>query len=172
MPPKADPTPPAGLEGLALEKWTEVVALFTSMGVFTQADRHAVQRYCLMYEQWWDLEKHCREHGSTQITSTGYSQVTAEATLVRSLRKELLEIERQFGMTPAARSSLKVSAGASAPENPLVAFAKSRSNQAGAYVLFRRRKGGPRGSVLRDLSGSLEGQIRGAAMHAFALAEA
>jgi P27 family predicted phage terminase small subunit len=132
VPPQADPTPPTGLEGLALDKWHEVVSLFISMGVFTQADRHAVQRYCLMWEQWWNLEKHCREHGSTQITSTGYSQVTAEATLVKSLRKELLEIERQFGMTPAARSSMKVSPGASAPENPLVAFAQSRRDQAGA----------------------------------------
>lgn len=132
VPPPADLTPPAGLEGLALEKWVEVTGLFSSMGVFTQADRHPVQRYCLMYEQWWNLEKHCREHGSTQLTQTGYSQVTAEATLVKSLRKELLEIERQFGMTPAARSSMKVSPGAAAPENPLVAFAKSRGNQAGA----------------------------------------
>jgi P27 family predicted phage terminase small subunit len=131
MPPPCDMTPPAGLTGLALEKWDEMTKLFAAMGVLTQADRHAVQRYCLMWEQWHNLEAHCREHGSTQITSTGYSQVTAEATLVKSLRKELLEIERQFGMTPAARSSMKVT-GASAPQNPLAAFAESRRSQAGA----------------------------------------
>lgn len=130
-PPPADMNPPPGLEGLALDKWVEMTALFSSMGVFTQADRHAVQRYCLMYEQWFNLEKHCREHGSTQITSTGYSQVTAEATLAKSLRKELLEIERQFGMTPAARSSMKVTSAA-APQNPLTAFVERRSGQAGA----------------------------------------
>jgi len=131
LPPPIDATPPAGLEGLAAEKWHEMVSLLSGMGVLTQADRHAVQRYCLMWEQWYNLEKHCREHGSTQLTSTGYSQVTAEATLVKSLRKELLEIERQFGMTPAARSSMKVT-GASAPQNPLAAFAESRRGQAGA----------------------------------------
>lgn len=129
IPPKADMAPPPGLEGVALEKWNEMTALFSAMGVFTQADRHPLQRYCLMWEQWQQLEKHCREHGSTQLTSTGYSQITAEATLAKSLRKELLEIERQFGMTPAARSSMKVSAGASAPQNPLVAFAQKRSDQ-------------------------------------------
>lgn len=131
VPPPADLTPPAGLTGLALDKWVEMAGLFTAMGVFTQADRHTLQRYCLMWEQWDSLEKHCREHGSTQLTSTGYSQVTAEATLARGLRKELLEIERQFGMTPAARSSMKVT-GATASQNPLAAFAKSRSGQAGA----------------------------------------
>jgi|688.fasta_scaffold313129_1 P27 family predicted phage terminase small subunit len=131
VPPPADMTPPLGLEGLALEKWNEMTALFSAMGVFTQADRHTLQRYCLMWEQWFGFEKHCRENGSTQLTQTGYSQVTAEATLARALRKELLEIERQFGMTPAARSSMKVS-GAPATQNPLAAFAQSRSGQAGA----------------------------------------
>lgn len=130
-PPQADLTPPAVLDGLALEKWTEMTALLSGMGVFTQADRHPLMRYCMMFDQWAALEKHCKEHGSTQITSTGYSQVTAEATLAKSLRKELLEIERQFGMTPASRSSMKVSS-ASAPQNPLAAFAESRRSQAGA----------------------------------------
>lgn len=130
-PPPADLSPPAGLTGIALEKWEEMTSLLSSMQVFTQADRHALQRYCLMWDQWDSLEKHCREHGSTQITSTGYSQVTAEATLAKSLRKELLEIERQFGMTPAARSSMKVT-GANSTQNPLAAFAQSRSGQAGA----------------------------------------
>jgi len=124
-------TPPAGLSGVALEKWTEMTSLLSGMQVFTQADRHPLQRYCLMWEQWDNLEKHCREHGSTQLTSTGYSQVTAEATLAKSLRKELLEIERQFGMTPASRSSMKVN-GAAASQNPLAAFAQSRRDQAGA----------------------------------------
>lgn len=108
-----------------------MTSLLSSMQVFTQADRHTLQRYCLMWDQWDSLEKHCREHGSTQLTSTGYSQITAEATLAKSLRKELLEIERQFGMTPAARSSMKVT-GANSTQNPLAAFAQSRSGQAGA----------------------------------------
>jgi P27 family predicted phage terminase small subunit len=109
-----------------------MAALLSGMGVLTQADRQTLTRYCMMHEQWDAMERHCREHGSTQITSTGYSQITAEATLAKSLRKELLEIERQVGMTPAARSSMKVAPSASAPQNPLAAFAQSRRSQAGA----------------------------------------
>ena len=124
-PPRGDKEPPRGLEGLALEKWQEMVDLLSSMGVYTQADRGPLQRYCLMWEQWVGLEKHCREHGSTQITQTGYSQVTAEATLVKSLRSELLAIERQFGLTPAARSSIKVT-DAAAHSDPLEAYIQKR----------------------------------------------
>lgn len=124
-PPPADPTPPRLLDGLALEKWEEMAALLSRMGVFTQADRTTLERYCLMYENWVALVKHLKEHGATQITATGYSQVTAESVLEKQLRADLLAIERQFGMTPAARSSMKVS-GAAAPADPLEAYIQSR----------------------------------------------
>jgi P27 family predicted phage terminase small subunit len=104
-----------------------MAALLSSMGVFTAADRHPLERYCLMYEQWQNLEAHCREHGYTQVTQTGYSQVTAEATLIKSLRSDMLAIERQFGMTPAARSTIKAP-GASTPENPLASFIAKRGS--------------------------------------------
>jgi P27 family predicted phage terminase small subunit len=127
QPPAASLTPPRNLEGLALEKWEEMSVLLSRMGVFTQADRHPLERYCLMYEQWTNLERHCREHGYTQVTQTGYSQVTAEATLIKSLRADMLSIERQFGMTPAARSTIKAS-GASTSENPLASFIERRGS--------------------------------------------
>lgn len=124
-PPPADPTPPRLLDGLALEKWVEMAALLSRMGVFTQADRTTLERYCLMYEKWVGFVKHLKEHGDTQITSTGYSQVTAESVLEKQLRADLLAIERQFGMTPAARSSMKVS-GAAPAADPLEAFVQAR----------------------------------------------
>lgn len=127
IPPPASLAPPRNLTGLALEKWEEMSELLLGMGVFTQADRHPLERYCLMYEQWTNLERHCREHGYTQITSTGYSQITAEATLIKSLRSDMLSIERQFGMTPAARSTIKTS-GAATPENPLASFIQKRGS--------------------------------------------
>lgn len=124
-PPAGDMAPPAGLDGLAGEKWVEMVALLSGMGVYTAAERSTLQRYCLMWEQWWGFEKHCKENGCTQLTQTGYSQVTAEATLCRALRSDLLSIERQFGMTPVARVAIKVT-HASAPEDPLEAYLKIR----------------------------------------------
>lgn len=126
-PPPIDSTPPRLLDGVALEKWNEMVALLRGMGVLTQADRTTLERYCLMYEQWAGLQQHFRETLRTQITQTGYSQVTAEATLEKQLRSDMLAIERQFGMTPAARSSMRVAPSASGPADPLESFIKSRS---------------------------------------------
>lgn len=126
-PPLADITPPRGLDEIGLAVWEEMAPLLLSMGVFTQADRRVLSRYCLLTEQFQRAVDHVRENGMTQITQTGYSQLSAEGSLVKTLSAELLRIEQQFGMTPASRSTIKVSPHAAAPENPLTAFVKSRS---------------------------------------------
>jgi P27 family predicted phage terminase small subunit len=126
-PPDADLSPPPCLDGVALEKWNEIAPLLAKMGVLSQADRSLLTRYCVLHEQWVVVSKHVREHGMTQLTSTGYSQITAEGTLFKSLPGDLLRIEQQFGMTPAARSTLKVNSAA-AKENPLAAYIAKRSS--------------------------------------------
>lgn len=124
-PPPADISPPARLGGAALDKWNEIAPLLSGMGVFTQADRSVIERYCLLHEQWLHVVKHVQENGMTQLTQTGYSQLTAEGSLFKTLPAELMRIEQQFGMTAAARSTMKVS-NAAAPEDPLEAYIKSR----------------------------------------------
>lgn len=124
-PPTADVAPPPRLTGEALAKWQEIAPLLASMGVFTQADRGVIERYCLMHEQWLHVVKHVQENGMTQLTQTGYSQLTAEGSLFKSLPAELMRIEAQFGMTAAARSTMKVS-NAPTAEDPLEAYIKSR----------------------------------------------
>jgi P27 family predicted phage terminase small subunit len=124
--PAADLTPPDCLDPIGLEVWNEVAPLLSRMGVFTQADRRLLTRYCLLQEQFAHVVKHVRENGMTQLTQTGYSQLTAEGALFKGLPSELLRIEQQFGMTPAARSTMKVS-NAGSQENPLAAFISKRS---------------------------------------------
>jgi len=125
VPPPADMTPPDTLREIGIAKWMEVSSLLTRMGVFTAADRTTLERYCLLHEQFMEVVKHVREHGMTQITQTGYSQLTAEGSLFKTLPADLLKIEREFGMTPAARSSLKVQ-DASAPADPLEAYIQAK----------------------------------------------
>lgn len=124
-PPPADLTPPPSLQEVGIAKWNEVTQLLTRMGVFTQADRSTIERYCLIHEQWVVVAAHVRQHGMTQLTNTGYSQLTAEGTLFRSLPADLLKIEREFGMTAAARSSLKVQ-DAAGPADPLEAYIQAK----------------------------------------------
>lgn len=125
-PPAANLSSPPSLEGVAKEKWDEIVPLLHSMGVFTAADKNTIERYCQIFEQWVEVRKHVKENGMTQLTQTGYSQLTAEGSLFRSLPADLLKIEREFGMTASARSSMKVG-NAETKEDPLEAYLKKRS---------------------------------------------
>lgn len=127
LPPPASLDPPPELTGYALDRWNATAPLLLAMKVFTAADAPALARYCHTYAQWDAARRHVEEHGMTQVTSTGYSQITAEAGLFKSLSAELLVFERQFGMTPAARSAIKVP-DASAPKNPLAAFIEKRGS--------------------------------------------
>lgn len=124
-PPPADTTPPASLSDFGVSIWNQTVPVLVRMGVFTQADRLTITRYCLLQEQFDHVVKHVRENGMTQLTQTGYSQLTAEGALFKSLPAELLRIEQQFGMTPAARSAIKVTDAGTA-EDPLEAYIQSR----------------------------------------------
>ena len=124
-PPEADLTPPESLREEGVKMWHRLTGVLTRMGVFTEADRFAAERYCLIHEQWVLVTKHVRDHGMTQITATGSSQLTAEGSLFKSLPADLLKLEQQFGLTPAARSSLKVT-DAGTPADPLEAYIQSR----------------------------------------------
>lgn len=126
VPPPATLDPPPDLTGFARERWIATAPILLAMKVFTAADAPALARYCHTYAQWDAARQHVEKHGMTQVTATGYSQITAEAGLFKSLSADLLVFERQFGMTPAARSSIKAP-NAAAPKNPLVAYLESRS---------------------------------------------
>jgi len=124
-PGEADLTPPKSLSKVGVAKWNNIAPLLQGMRVLTAADVPTLERYCLIHEQWVKILDHVRDHGMTQLTATGYSQITAEGTLFKSLPGELLAIERQFGMTPAARSSLRIESAAP-PADPLEAYIKTR----------------------------------------------
>lgn len=123
--PRADLRAPDGLGEVGKAVWEEIVPLLDRMGVFTQADRLTIFRYCLLQEEFAKVVAHVRDHGMTQLTETGYSQLTAEGSLFRTLPADLLKIEREFGMTAAARSTLKSTPlHAESTKSSLAAFLK------------------------------------------------
>ena len=124
-PPPAALSPPAILGDAGVEKWNDIAPLLSRMGVLTQADLGSLERYCLMHEQWIVIVKHVQQHGMTRDNTDGGRSTSAEGLLFKSLPRELLAIERQFGLTPAARSSMKVENAPSA-QDPLEAYLQER----------------------------------------------
>lgn len=96
---------PDWLDGDAAEMWDFLLPQLTATGVMTRIDWATLARYCEMWSQWLvcraDPERFDR---------------------YMRLNGDLLKIEREFGMTPSSRSSIKVDPPAENANNKLRFF--------------------------------------------------
>jgi P27 family predicted phage terminase small subunit len=127
--------PPVWLEGVALDKWHEIVPVLTAMRVMTIADRETIARYCALWEQWkknYDIVKRGADViiGRDAAGEVKYMQVTPYASQMTKIATLLLRIEQEFGLTPSSRSQVTIHG--SRDDDPLATFAQKRSGGAGA----------------------------------------
>ena len=112
-PPAGPVPPPEWLQGDGLVVWSQIAPQLLATGVLTVIDADALARYCSLVVQW---RKHLGivERGGDVLImrdETGkvrYTQVAPSATLVNKYGAALLRLESEFGMTPAARSAIRV----------------------------------------------------------------
>jgi P27 family predicted phage terminase small subunit len=109
---------PAWLNADARAKWNELFAVLQSVGLLTQADAGPLARYCDTWA-WW---RRCREtierEGDTLVIrddsgNEKYRQQRPEVGIVNKLAQQMHRLECEFGLTPAARSTMHV-----LPETP------------------------------------------------------
>tara|TARA_Y100000310_G_scaffold14232_2_gene14424 strand:- start:415 stop:894 length:480 start_codon:yes stop_codon:yes gene_type:complete len=89
------------------------------MGILTAADQTALARYAATIVLWREAYEFIRKHGTTFPVKelnkkTGKTVTTGlrewpQVSLVRSAADQLLKLEREFGLTPSARSSIQLS---------------------------------------------------------------
>lgn len=111
--PQNVPPPPKRLLKVGAECWKVNTPMLAAQHLLTQADLAMLEVYC---DTW---EKYCRvndeinrvgsmvykPHARTQPNST-YLDTLPQVRLRAQLSKQLLEISREFGMTPAARGRM------------------------------------------------------------------
>jgi len=121
--------------------WKEISGNLRDNGLLTCVDRDGLARYCDLWVQWFEAREVIIKEG---FTVTAYGEDSSGKKFVRSVRKrpeagvyndivsQLLRLEREFGLTPSARSSIKVSLnvpvtpGEAAPADDFDAFVSSR----------------------------------------------
>lgn len=106
-PPEGEVVRPDGMTEAAIEIWNEITPILNEMGVFTIADRRTIVRYCNLAARSDVIEAYLQEHGGT-VQSLYGPKAAPEVAEGRSLCTELLKIEREFGLTPSARTSLHI----------------------------------------------------------------
>ncbi|WP_413732330.1 phage terminase small subunit P27 family [Sodalis sp. RH20] len=113
-PPREIPSPPAYLSDWGKAAWGRLTLLLDQMGVLTVADTMALERLCDLYAEILRLRNQIDTEGNTYTVETdggflikGHPAVGQLADADRRFKGYLIE----FGLTPAARTKVKVDGG-------------------------------------------------------------
>jgi len=104
---------PSHLGEVAKAKWKDILPLLQAVKVMTRADVEALARYCDTYEWWISTRAVLKKDGDTYpiLNDAGeikYIAQRPEVSIAHKLAAQLRQLESDFGLSPAARSSLKV----------------------------------------------------------------
>ncbi len=116
VPPAGDVAPPSWLSPIGRDVWAQLAPVMTTMRVLTTADVWTFARYCENFARWLELRAFLAGKGpaSTVIPvkdeagNVRYLQEIPQAREYRLLDALLRQAEREFGLTPSARSRIKV----------------------------------------------------------------
>ena len=117
-PPADAVKPPSWLTGDALAKWRELVPLLTAVRLMTNADVGPLARYCDTWSWWRRVREEIQRDGDVMTIrdrdgNPTYHQQHPRVSIANKLASHLSALEREFGLSPAARSGLHA-----APDSP------------------------------------------------------
>jgi P27 family predicted phage terminase small subunit len=87
--------------------------LLDELGVITTADRNALIRYCVTWKRWRYAVEWVMQNGEFVDGEHG-PKLHPMARIASTTAEELHKLEREFGMTPAARPRIGVGSAESA----------------------------------------------------------
>ncbi len=132
-PPKGKPEPPKPLDGDALEEWDRMIGRMESSGTLSKVDDAALYQHCRLFAETEQIERTQAEtsetvrilqenfDGKDDLSFENMLAVAQEITKLKKLEASYISQVRQgrmairqylveFGMTPAARSRVKLPA--------------------------------------------------------------
>jgi len=108
------PETPDVLDETATEIWQKVTKRLEDTGLISILDEFMLTRYCDLYSQYLKASQFIRKRKAlTYPVRDDEGQVIRmkeypEVKIMSALSKDLLAIEREFGMSPSARSRVEV----------------------------------------------------------------
>lgn len=117
--PKPDPSLPSMPEWISDEAkavWFDVAPRLHQMGVLTTIDRDAFTRYCVAFSRWKTAEIFLKKNGEVYPVKDSKGNIRKlcrfpQVDIALSMSGVLARLEAEFGMTPSARSFIKVEQG-------------------------------------------------------------
>lgn len=93
---------------IAKEFWEGHLPLLVKNRMITEVDMTAFAMACLAFEAWIEAEEELKTHGATTKTENGYVQQSGYFTIANARRKEVVEMLREFGLTPSSRTKIRI----------------------------------------------------------------
>lgn len=95
---------PAWLSELACEQWRRIVGELTVLGVLSKFDLPVLAVYCTAYAAWVEATEAIQQYGAVIKAPSGYPQQSPYVAIQKSNAELMVNISKEFGFTPAARS--------------------------------------------------------------------
>ena len=126
VPPAGEPEPPDWMGERAREVWDRIVPSMSKIGLARSIDGGALARYCVLLVQFADAAMFIEQNGQTythpirsvrggkkgqpaEQPVTGFRPFP-QVKLLSELNTALVKLEREFGLTPSARTRIRVTA--------------------------------------------------------------
>lgn len=100
------PEPPSWLGAAERKHWGQVTASLAAQGTIGAVDGLAVAMLCSVIVEFQEADDDIRAKGLTGETDTGYEYQRPAVNIRARAWARLLQMCRQFGMTPSARASI------------------------------------------------------------------
>ena len=81
--------------------WKQLVENLASMQVLRRTDAWQLERYCVLFRKWRDVEKRIADETDDSLIAV------LEGRSLR-IHEALCKVESQFGLTPASRTRIKL----------------------------------------------------------------
>ena len=112
--PEGRPKPPPHLEGPALDKWNEMIAILEAMDLLTKADGDVLTLYCCAWASFLEaiaeLAKTDAKGNSMKLVKTkaGYVQLNPWTAERNRASDEMNRYGSLLGLSPAARARMRI----------------------------------------------------------------
>jgi len=110
-PPGVDrlPPPPSHLSQIAMDKWDDMGPVLLGMGCLTRSDLDVFETYCTVYGMLHEMDAASRvDWQSADDPADALKGVIAAQRRAEPLRNQFIRIACELGMTPAARTKIRV----------------------------------------------------------------
>ena len=127
VPPPGIPNCPRHLSATANTEWRRLVRSLYDMGVVTTVYRAALAAYCQVWGRWVEVEERLKKTPLLLKTPSGYIQQSPWLAVANRPMELIGKFMAELGITPAARSRIRVSPDALSDPGPSIIVLRSYS---------------------------------------------